>query len=279
MLRIDAVSSRRQFHFGLALFLCLGITACSRDGQTQPPQVGPGCLADTGNLERRRVERVVDGDTLHLVGGDRVRLVGVNTPEIGRDGRADEPLARDAQRALAEMLSSAQEVWLQDGKQRSDRYGRRLAHAFDGDGVSISGRLIARGLGFHVVIAPNDRYASCLQAEEAHARSGRSGVWNESAFAATPVVALQPGQGGFTRVSDRVTRVSFKQNGWWVQLGGKVGVQIDGDARSRFSRAQLRSLQGREVEVRGWLIPMKGDWWMMSLDHPSMLHVVGDSVN
>jgi hypothetical protein len=35
----------------------------------------------------------------------------------------------------------------------------------------------------------------------------------------------------------------------------------------------LRQLQGQVVEARGWLIPMKGDWWMMNIDHPSMLDI------
>ena len=35
--------------------------------------------------------------------------------------------------------------------------------------------------------------------------------------------------------------------------------------------ARLKSLHGQIVEVRGWLIPRNGDWWMMNLDHPSML--------
>jgi endonuclease YncB( thermonuclease family) len=277
MLRMVAEKAKRQFHIGLALFLCLSITGCSRAGQAPfPSSAQQQCVADTADLERHRVERVVDGDTLYLAGGDSVRLIGVNTPEIGRDGRANEPLARDAQQALAGMLGRSPMVWLQDGEQSRDRYDRRLAYAFDEDGVSLSGRIISRGLGFHVVVAPNDRYAVCLQTQEDLARTGRSGIWADPAFAAKPVRALQPGEGGFARVRDRVTRVSFKENGWWVQLGGKLGVQIDGGARTLFSQTELRALQGREVEVRGWLIPMRGDWWIMNLDHPAMLRSAGD---
>lgn len=271
MLRSDAVPSRRQFPHGLALFLCLAITACSRGESLTVPVSTPSCKADTDQLELRRVERVVDGDTLHLRNGDKVRLVGVNTPELGRDGRADEPLARAAKDALAQMLGSSREVWLQDARDDRDRHGRRLAYAFNGDSDSLSGLLIASGLGFHVAIAPNVRYAECLHSVEAHARSAQLGVWQESAFSSSAVARLRPGEGGFARIRDRVTRVSFKDNGWWVQLGGKLGVQIDGEVRSLFSRDQLKALQGREVEVRGWLIPMRGGWWMLNLGHPLMI--------
>ena len=171
---------------------------------------------------------------------------------------------------LAGLLASGQ-VWLQAGEEARDRHGRRLAYAFDENGASLSGHLIASGLGFHVVVAPNDRYADCLQGLEAGSRANGIGVWDEPRFAARSVSQLRADEGGFSRVRDRVTRVSFKQNGWWVQLGGKLGVQIDGQVRSQFSRADLRALDGREVEVRGWLIPMRGGWWMMNLGHPAML--------
>ena len=72
-------------------------------------------------------------------------------------------------------------------------------------------------------------------------------------------------------VRDRVSRVSFKDNGWWVQLGGKLGLKIAEPDQGRFSRAELRALEGVMVETRGWLVPMKGGWWMMKLSHPSLL--------
>ena len=270
MLRFAAVTSKRLCPRGLALFLCLGAASCSPGEPISSPGAGQSCLADTTELEQRRVERVVDGDTLRLVGGDSVRLIGVNTPEMARDGKADEPLARSAQQALADMLPSGR-VWLQDGEEARDRHGRRLAYAFDESGASLSGHLIASGLGFHIAVAPNDRYAGCLQGLEAASRASRVGVWGEPRFTARRVSELRADEGGFLRVRDRVTRVSFKQNGWWVQLGGKLGVQIDGPVRSQFSRDELRALDGREVEVRGWLIPMRGGWWMMNLGHPAML--------
>ncbi len=272
MLRLAAVSGKRRIHVGPALFLCLLVAACSRSEQAAEGVARQlTCQAQTSVLEQRIVERVVDGDTLHLVGGDRVRLIGVNTPELGRDGGVDEPLAREARSALTAMLGTSRQVWLQDGAQGRDRHGRRLAYAFDGEGNSLSGQLIASGLGFHVAIAPNTRYAACLSELDDAARLARAGVWSEPAFAARGVAELGRDQGGFVRVRDRVTRVSFKQNGWWVQLGGKLGVQIDGDARRLFSQEDLRSLHGRHVEVRGWLIPMRGDWWMINLGHPDML--------
>jgi endonuclease YncB( thermonuclease family) len=266
VLRSDADSERRQPRLGLALFLCLLITACA------PREAATACIADTAGLQQHRVEYVVDGDTLHLAGGEKLRLVGVNTPELGRDGRPDEPLASAARRALeAEVVAVAGLVWLQDAEEQRDRHGRLLAYAFNRDGESISARLIRQGLGFHVAISPNVAWAGCLAQAEQAARSSGLGIWSEPEYRALSAAELHRSQRGFVRIRDEVTHVSFKDNGWWLQLGGKVGVRIGRSNQQLFSRKELRQLDGRLVEVRGWLVPRDGDWWMISLGHSSML--------
>lgn len=277
MLRSVAELKKRQLPFGVALFLCLFVGACSR---TETPQAGEqlasasdstACRADVTQLKELRVERVVDGDTLRLSDGDSLRLVGINTPEIGRDGRADEPLAREAARALAELLEPGRRVLLAEAEDGRDRHGRLLAYAFDAQGRNLSALLIGKGLGFHVAIAPNVRFADCSRTEETAARNARLGVWAQPQFAPKSIAQLRPDQGGFVLLRDRVTRVSFKDNGWWLQLGGKVGVKIGETLQPAFSQSHLRALEGRLVEVRGWLVPMNGGWWMMNLGHTSML--------
>ncbi|RLQ23489.1 thermonuclease family protein [Seongchinamella sediminis] len=269
-----AAIRKRQFRSGLALFLCLLAAACSGGeapgadpGRGSPP-VADSCRAAPDTLQRRAVTAVVDGDTLRLAGGDKLRLVGVNTREIGRDGRPDEPLARAARTALEEILGPDGAVWLRAAEDSRDRYDRLLAYAFDARGHSVAQQLIARGLGFHVAIAPNLALADCLRAAEHAARAQGLGVWADRPLA---IAELPPEAGGFYLIRDRVTRVSFKDNGWWVQLGGKLGVKIGEDDQARFSRRQLQALEGATVEVRGWLVPMRGAWWMLNLDHPSML--------
>ncbi|MEP4148951.1 MAG: thermonuclease family protein [Halioglobus sp.] len=284
MLRFVAGHKKRQFYRGLALFLCLFAAACSTDEGSvaavaqggASSEVTAECRADVSELQRRRVESVVDGDTLRLSGGDSLRLVGVNTPEIGRDGRRDEPLAQRAGQALESISGPGKDIWLRQAEDGRDRYGRLLAYAYDAKGLSISGLLIAQGLGFHVAVAPNVRLADCLHSQEKRARDARLGVWSEPAFSPKSVSQLVSGEGGFMLVRDRVSRVSFKDNGWWVQLGGKLGLKIAEPDQGRFSRQELRALDGVMVEARGWLVPMNGGWWMMKLSHPSLLQKTRD---
>lgn len=269
MLRAVAGPRKRRTWLGPALFLCLLAAGCSAEAPVAT--VAGVCAAvDPERLEPAVVEGVHDGDTLRLRGGDRLRLIGINTPELARDGRPAEPGAAAARRSLGDLVDNGR-VWLQGGKDERDRYGRRLAWAFDRDGRSLSGALLRQGRGFHVAISPNTAYADCLAEEEASARERGLGVWAEPAFRARRVAELEPGQAGFQRLRDEVTHVSFKDNGWWLQLGGKVGLRIRSGSQGLFSRARLEDLHGHTVEVRGWLIPRDGDWWMMNLDHPSML--------
>jgi endonuclease YncB( thermonuclease family) len=278
MLRVAAVSGKRQTLNGSALFLCLLFvgfysTACSRAEPEPSNAAASSCNIEPAQFTPYRVDTVFDGDTLRLVGGDKIRLIGINTPERGRKGRPAQPLAMEATASLEALIGPNRRIFLRDGRDSRDRYGRRLAHVFDHDGNNLAAELLRLGMGFHVAISPNFVDVQCLQAAEIEAAAEGRGVWSETGLGPRSVGDLDPSQGGFTRIRGRVTRVSFKDNGWWVQLDGKVGLQIKTASQHLFQRKMLRQLQGQVVEARGWLIPMKGDWWMMNIDHPSMLDI------
>ncbi|PSQ90779.1 MAG: hypothetical protein BRD57_05985 [Proteobacteria bacterium SW_6_67_9] len=94
-----------------------------------PAASGITCPAD--RIDRRAaVDAIYDGDTVRLRDGTDVRLIGVDTPEIGRDGAPDEPHARDARRVLRQLTRNAdRRLHLRLDADRRDDYGRLLAHA------------------------------------------------------------------------------------------------------------------------------------------------------
>lgn len=238
------------------------------------------CPAD-GALHKARVAKVVDGDSLRLADGRSVRVLGINTPELARDGRSAEPLARRARNELEKWLSKDRVVWLQYGPQRKDRHGRTLAWVFHGDHRQhLAAHFLAKGLGFQVVVAPNESYAKCLHDVEKHSINKRLGVWSKAYYRPLNTAALNADQAGFRRITGRVSKVDRSRSGWWVELDDRVVIRIDHKLAGRFASAPEHWF-GKKLQLRGWLV-WRGEQrrgykpWLMALTHPLMLEHIGD---
>lgn len=120
------------------------------------------------------VARVVDGDTVELQGGERVRYLLVDTPEI-TNGKNDcfGAEARDFNRDLVEGKS----ITLHYDVECEDRFGRLLAYV-ELDGRDVNRLLIDRGFACTLHIPPNgeDRSSEFAAAEQA-AQTGLVGLW------------------------------------------------------------------------------------------------------
>lgn len=228
----------------------------------------------SGPLSREKVVSVIDGDTLRLADGRNVRLIGVNTPELGRKGRRAEPLADTARLRLKGLVDSSDgRVGLRLGQQAKDHYGRTLAHAYDSKGRNLEALLLAEGLGFFVAIAPNTQLVSCHLTAERQARIAGRGVWRQS-----PVISAEDLRGGgFAVIKARVERVETNRGGVWLELNGSAVLQISHEVASSFGHS-LKDLPGQEIEARGWVIDRKGRAdlsrqarWLLKISHPSML--------
>lgn len=231
------------------------------------------CPAET-NVQQVAVATVVDGDTLRLVDGRSVRLIGLNATETAHKGRKAEPFSQAAKARLQALVSkNGGRVGLREGRQARDHYGRMLAHAFDAHGQSLEAQLLSEGLGFHVAISPNVSMSGCLQAVERQARRSGKGVWRQS-----PVIDVDRlRHGGFALVRAHVERVDANRGGLWLELRGPLVVQIPKDALGAFGD-QLRDMSGNDVEVRGWVVDRKGRKasarqarWLLRVTDPTML--------
>jgi endonuclease YncB( thermonuclease family) len=231
------------------------------------------------NLPSVKVQRVVDGDTLRLVDGRAVRLIGLNSPEIGRQGRSAEPFAEAARKRLQELVAASDErVVLQLGKQAKDHYGRTLAHAYDNRGRNLEAQLLAEGLGYLVAVAPNLALVQCQQAAERVARKARVGLWQRSPVQ-TP---KQLNSGGFALLQGRVQHVERNGGGLWLEMGDSLVLHIAPRALGNFDLRAVQRLEGHTVEARGWVIDRakRGGLragqarWMLPLTDKAMLEVL-----
>ena len=124
------------------------------------------------------VVQVVDGDTVVLAGGIKVRVLGIDAPEMEKDGRPADFLAHRAKAALTE-LTLNRTVGLSYDRLRYDHYGRLLAYLRLSDQTLVNAELVRRGLARVYFIAPNLRYQKDLLTAQQEAIEAQRGVWQE----------------------------------------------------------------------------------------------------
>jgi micrococcal nuclease len=92
-------------------------------------------------------KRVIDGDTLELVSGENVRLIGVDTPETKDPRKLVQSFGKEAT-AFTKRLVEGKRVRLEDDQQRQDKYDRTLTYAYLDDGTFVNAEIIKQGYGF-----------------------------------------------------------------------------------------------------------------------------------
>lgn len=157
-----------------------------------------GSLAAPPALATARVAAVVDGDTVRLANGERVRYLGIDAPELAGEHGPDHAYAREARERNRQLVEGRQ-VQLERDSDDRDRFGRLLRYVW-ADGSLIQELLVREGLAYALVIPPNTRYAERLERAQAEARAAGRGVWSDwplgPALFLTPLPAGTPVTGG-----------------------------------------------------------------------------------
>jgi micrococcal nuclease len=174
----------------LALVLLAGCEGYVDDGGAGRTGRAPADLA-TSRAERAawpdpprdavtaKVQRVSDGDTfVASVQGrrERVRVIGVDTPESVAPNRPDEPFGEEASDFAKRYLDGATVRLAGDAEPR-DRYDRMLAYVWLADGTFWNALLAAEGYAQQLTIPPNVAYAGLFRRLVAEARREDRGLW------------------------------------------------------------------------------------------------------
>jgi micrococcal nuclease len=140
-----------------------------------------GC-GDGGSRENATVARILDGDTIELADGERVRLVQIDAPERSEG----ECYAEQAASRLERLVPPGSEIRLENDAALDavDRFGRLLRYVFvDGENVNLE--LASRGsVGVYFFEGARGRYADDLLAAARAARAAGRGLWG--ACSSTP---------------------------------------------------------------------------------------------
>jgi len=146
-------------------------------------------LGSSYNYANIKVRRAVDGDTLQLESGERVRLIGIDTPEMHESNK----LERDAHRSGQEKstiqklgreayeftknLVEGKWVSLEFDVEKYDKYGRLLAYVYLKDGTFVNAEIVKQGYASLMTIPPNVKYADKFLKLYQEAREQRRGLW------------------------------------------------------------------------------------------------------
>jgi micrococcal nuclease len=126
----------------------------------------------------RRVGNVLDGDTIQLENGEKVRYLGINAPEIGHgEGEETECMALES-KSLNASLVGKKRVKLQCDQVKEDRYGRLLAYVFLENGSMVNAVLVRKGLAHVRAEKPNLKYFTLLLQEQRLAMDEEIGIWS-----------------------------------------------------------------------------------------------------
>lgn len=249
--------------FGLAA-LAFAAAAPAATSTCSPPA--------TGSLHA--VRYVIDGDTVILDDGTHVRLIGLNTTELGHGHGPDQPLARAAREQLHKWLSRAgNRVRVVPGRETRDRHGRLLAHLYTPGGQNLEAALIRAGLGYAVAIPPDITRLQCYFDAEAAAREAHLGLWDGSSLPVTGAEAVSSGARGFLAVHGRIAGTRQAGGGLVLTLADSPLRLWVAPASRHFFPADITDWRGRRVLVRGWIHSYRGHP-EMNLPHPADIQLL-----
>lgn len=163
------------------LLLPSGSCGAQENRTTDALSAYSGPTAPIRETSRCQIERIVDGDTVVCRGQGRVRLIGVDTPELSQ-----EPYGRLAAEALAELVPVETDVDLEPDIERRDPYGRLLAYVWAEDRL-VNWMLLREGWAVVLTYPPNVQYVDGFTAAQEAARQDRAGLWALDAFDCLPI--------------------------------------------------------------------------------------------
>lgn len=216
----------------------------------------------------RRIEKVLDGDTLILAGDEKVRLLGINAPEVERYEKFGEPLGKEAKAYLQSVLVE-KKVRLESDISKFDKYQRKLAHVFTDDGIHINLKMVEKGFAIVNIHPPNLNYTKSLILAQQQAEIKTIGIWGDAYYQSQPINSIGK---NFKRRWYRLVGVPqhIKKGRRYNRLifSDRFDVRIHHDNLQYFP--DISDYLMKSIEVRGW-VSRRGEQLSILVRHPSAL--------
>jgi micrococcal nuclease len=147
--------------------------------------------------ERARVIAVIDGDTVVISGGEKVRYLGINTPETHHPDKLPEYCGQEAFEANRRLVAG-KTVRLEFDQQLRDKYGRLLAYVYV-DNLFVNAELVRQGYAQVSTYRENQRHHEEFQRLQQSAIEARRGLWGGCVDSRVPPPAAEPRTGAAQR--------------------------------------------------------------------------------
>lgn len=220
------------------------------------------------------VKAVFDGDTVQLKDGRKIRLVGINTPEVAHRNAPAQEGGEAAKKWLTEKLQG-KKIRLEFAEQKQDKYKRYLAHIFTEEGLHINLELVRLGFASVNIFPPNIAHVDDLLTASNLAEKENLGIWQYASYATKPVENLNfNNKYGWQRIIGKVTKIQHTRKNVYLSLSNTFKLQVKKKFLHYFDN--IDDLKGKKIEARGWVNKNKNQL-LMQLKHPSVLKLVDDN--
>ena len=137
----------------------------------------PTALTTPGKSNLCFVRRVIDGDTILLDDNERIRYIGIDTPETKHPSKPVEWMGKEASEFNRKLVEH-KTISLEFDVEKRDKYGRLLAYVYV-DGVFVNAELVKQGYAQVYTIPPNVKHTDLFLELQKEARENRRGLWGK----------------------------------------------------------------------------------------------------
>jgi endonuclease YncB( thermonuclease family) len=239
-----------------------------------PVVANPNCQIKEP-YKKVQVDYVIDGDTVVLSNGEKVRLIGIDTPEISRNSKPSQAYALVARDFLRGLLVRGHKYILSYGIERQDRHGRTLGHLFRENGHNLQTEILARGYATPLNIPPNILFANCYRKKTNVAISNKLGLWKLKQYQERPANTLSRNDTGYRIVSGHITQISNSASSIWLKMNKYLAIRINRNDLKFLPDLNFTELKGQKIKVRG-KIYIYNKQLRMNLRHSHDLETMND---
>lgn len=162
----------KYISYSIFALIIIGTIFVSCVAEHEPKFTRPTATPVSIEKNTATISKVIDGDTVELETGERVRLLGINALEMGQ------PYHEEATNRLKELIEN-KTVILERDVEDKDRYGRLLGYIFL-DNKNVNVKMVEEGYANVYVIPPNTKYETELRKAENEAKTADRRIWQTS---------------------------------------------------------------------------------------------------